>query len=724
VTSRLRPHAPATPRTIGVDTGGTFTDLVLLEADGPKFEKLSSTPLEPARAVLEGVARLIGPSLAGLADAHVVHGTTVALNALLTGQIARTAFVTNAGFRDLIEIGRQDRPELYALHPRKPEPLVPRELRFEVAQRSWPDPEPGARGLVQVAEPSAPELAALARELRGARVESIAIGLLHAYAEPGIEERVAAALEPLGVPITLSARILREHREYERFSTACVNAALVPRMRSYLRELADSLCGARLSLLQSSGGTLPAALAAGEPVRVLFSGPAGGVVGAARAARQAGFERLVGLDMGGTSTDVSFQDAARRGSPVSTAVRVAGHPVAVPSLDLHTIGCGGGSLVEVDASGVLHVGPRSAGADPGPVAYGRSEQPTTTDAHVLLGHIDAGAFLGGRLTLDRESVRTAFERLGRKLGVAPEAAAQGVLDVARAAMRRAIGVMTLQRGEDPRALPLVAFGGAGGLHAAALAQSLGMRCALVPFGPGVLSALGMAQADAIRDLSESVLAPLARIGPAERRAALQRLAAEGRAQLVDEGFGAREVEIEASLELRYAGQSFEIAIGDSIALGARDPARAFHAEHERLYGYRLEEREIELVNLRVRAAVRRAAPEPASVRARALGHEARAGERPAWFDLAGKPRRIRTPVLDRARLAPGHRFEGPALVEEFSGTTLVPPRWTARVTSGGHLLLASPRDGRGVSAAPRAGRSRGAGSSGPRSQPRSRTGRA
>jgi len=671
--------------TVGVDTGGTFTDLVA-DVDGVvETAKLASTPDDPARAVLEGLARL------GHARGRVVHGTTVALNALLTGRVARTALVTNAGFADVLEIGRQDRPELYALHPVKTPRLVPRELCFEVAQRSWPDPE--GRGLVEVERPSRAELARLRRALARAAPESIAIGLLHAYADPAIEQRVAAALASLGVPLSLSAALHREYREVERLSTAVVNAALVPCVARYLEHLAGALGRRRLELLQSTGGTLPAAQAAREPVRVLLSGPAGGVVGAARAAREAGHARMVGLDLGGTSADVSTYDHGARTGLAREPLAIAGHVVAAPSLDIHTIGCGGGSLLRVER-GVLQVGPESAGADPGPVAYGRSDEPTLTDAHVLLGHVASGAFLGGALELDHDGVARAFERLASKLGVRPLEAAQGALEVARASMRRALGVMTMQRGQDPRGVPLVAFGGGGGLHAAALAGGLGMPEALVPRGPGVLSAWGMTQADALQDLSASVLAPLSRVAPSERAALARELAREGRARLRAAGHAARAIQVEVALALRYEGQSFELEVPDGLRPGpsARLVER-FHAEHARLYGWRLDDAEVELVHLRVRTLVRRPWRAPRKARPRPAPRSAVLGERALHFALpaAASKRRagLRVPRYDRARLAPGHRFEGPALVEEYSGTTLVPPGWSVEVAPGAHLRLRS-----------------------------------
>ena len=664
--------------TIGVDTGGTFTDLVRTNGEELRAEKLPSTPDDPSRAVLEGIGRLGGADRLG----EVVHGTTVALNALLTGRFARAALVVNEGFLDLIEIGRQARPELYALHPVKQPAMVPRELRFELAQRSWPAPADGAPAggeLLTERSPSRAELDELARKIRRSRAESIAICLLHAYADPSIEERVADALRPLGLPITCSASILREYREYERFSTACANAVLVPVVARYLARLSGGLGDVRLSILQSSGGSLPAERAATEPARVLLSGPAGGVVGAARAARQAGLERIVTLDMGGTSTDVAFHNTGAHLEDSVATAEVAGAPIGLPALDIHTIGCGGGSLVHLDAGGILHVGPRSAGADPGPVCHGRGDQLTVTDAHVLLGHIASGEFIGGRLELDVDGVTRAFELLAGRLGVTPRRAALAVLEVARAAMRRAVGVETMQRGHDPKDLPLVAFGGAGGLQAAALAEGLGLPGALVPTLPGCLSAYGMATADAISDHSRTWLAPLAQVGSRARRGVLRELARAGREELCAAGHAARRIEFEYSLDLRYRGQSFELSVPETFD---RRVGEAFGERHERLYGWRLDAGEVELVNLRARASVRREEVRAAKPRARSLPARARVGER--MVELGGERR---VPVLDRSALGPGVRFEGPALVEEFSGTTIVPPGWAVRVTAGGHLWM-------------------------------------
>ena len=684
-------------RTIGVDTGGTFTDLVAVDGEGGiQVAKVPSTPADPAQAILRGLA-----DLGGLRPGdRIVHGTTVALNALLTGRTARVAFVTSRGFRDLIEVARQERPDIYALEPRTPLPLVARALRFEVKARIWPTLEGARNGesrapslaFDMVEEPSDEELAHLVRELEGAGVESVAVGLLHSWADRSLEEKIGAALEELQVPITLSGVLLPEHREVERFSTALVNAALAPIMGRYLESLSEQLGAQDFSILQSSGGTLAVERAAREPVRVILSGPAGGVVGASAAAAEAGFDAFVGLDMGGTSTDVAFHRAGRgeaffEASKPTEVVRIGGHPVAVPTLDIHTIGCGGGSLVHVDAGGVLHVGPDSAGADPGPVAYGRSTRPTLTDAHVFLGHIAPGNFLGGALELDLDAVQRAFEAVGKQLGVSAVRAAQGVLEVARAAMQRAIGVMTMQRGKDPAGLPLVAFGGAGGLQAAALAGALRMRAAVIPTHPGALSAAGMTRARGLADRAHTVLEPLS-LWPAERRRTLQEdLARAARGDLSGGGSGADAVSIEQALELRYRGQSFEVRVPESARV-----EEVFGATHERLFGYRLDQHEVELVCLRVRASVAHEseplpAPEP-----RPLPETAVLGTRLAWFGESDRARKIETRIIDRALLEAGHHFEGPALVEEYSGTTLVPPAWRADVAPGGHLVLkgASP----------------------------------
>jgi len=657
-------------RTIGVDTGGTFTDLVLNEDGELRAEKLSSTPADPSRAVIEGTTRLGGAGGGG----EVVHGTTVALNALLTGDTAPVALVTNRGFRDLIEIGRQDRPELYALHPVKPDALVTRERRFEVGQRSFPN---GA-DLVHEATPTAKELDALARSIKRSGARSIAVCLLHSYADPSIERHIADHLAQLDLPITCSAELLPAHREFERYSTALVNAALVPRVQQYLERLGAALDVDRLSVLQSSGGTLPAARAALEPARVILSGPAGGVVGAARAAREAGLESIVTLDMGGTSTDVAFHAAHGRLEDAVSCASVAGHPIGLSSLDIHTIGCGGGSIVRIDAGGILRVGPESAGADPGPACYGRGGPLTVTDAHLFLGHLAPGSFLGGAMELDAESTTLGFAELAKVLGTKPRRAAEAVLEVARAAMRRAVGVMSMQRGKDPSQLGLVAFGGAGGLQAAALADALGLAGALVPRLPGCLSAFGMAHAGATCDHSAAMLAPLSDWKPSKRKPLFAQLARDVKTELTGAGYAAKRIEYEYGLDLRYEGQSFELTLPETGSALEAD----FHARHEERYGWRLADRAVQLVQARVRGNVRRPETEPVGGRKRPAPRSAQRGTRASALGDGAH-----VPVVDREALAPGHWLAGPAVLEEYSGTTLVPAGWRAEVRPGSHLWL-------------------------------------
>ena len=656
---------------IGADTGGTFTDLIFVRGDEVQAVKVHSTPSDPSMGVLNGLSVFDGaPGI------ELVHGSTVGLNAMLTGEVSPTALVTNEGFRDLIEIGRQDRPELYALHPEKPASLVERRRRFEIKQRAFPVED----GTLEItAKPSKRALKDLVQRVRRSGAKSVAICLLHSYADPEMEEEVARPFREAGFAVTCSAQLLKEHREFERFSTATANASLVPIVSAYLERLAEKIGDRPLSVMQSSGGAFPASQAAREPVRTLFSGPAGGVVGAARAAAESGHEEVVTLDMGGTSTDVAFHSSKAGLEEAVNDTKVAGHPIGTPALDLHTIGCGGGSIVRVDAGGVLRVGPESAGAQPGPVCYGSGAELTVTDAHVMLGHLRPGAFLGGQLPLDTAAVKSGFQALGKELGVSPRLAAEGVLAVARATMRRAVGVMTMQRGRDQRQLPLVAFGGAGGLHAAALAASLDQPGALIPRHPGALSAWGMAHADAVQDRSCTVLGDLSDWPRRRRREVFQELSNEAAQALREAGYSKRSIQAEHRLDLRYEGQSYELALSE----GSReDAAERFHELHEARYGWALEDTKIELVHLRARALSQRPMPAFRKVAAKPLPASAILGTQRASFGGLCSAR-----LIDREALPEGVRFTGPAIIEEYSGTTLLPPGWTASLTAGRHIWL-------------------------------------
>jgi N-methylhydantoinase A/oxoprolinase/acetone carboxylase beta subunit len=632
---------------IGVDAGGTFTDFVVLYDDG-RLEsfKLRSNPRSPAKVILAGLEQ----AAANQKRVDVVHGSTVATNALLERKGARTAFVTTAGFEDLLEIGRQNRPELYNLTPIPRRPLIPRELCFGVHERVYHDGTVARR-------PTAAELKRLATRLKRAGVRSIAICFLHAY-QNAVNERavitsIKTALKQTGVYVCASHDVSPEFREYERSSTTAVNAYVGPLMEEYLADL-ERARRFRIAIMQSNGGFLSAGDASRHAVRTVLSGPAGGVVGAMETARHSGFRKILGFDMGGTSTDVSLADGAAR---ETTEASIDGFPIRVPMLDIHTVGAGGGSIARVDAGGLLRVGPESAGADPGPACYGSGTEPTVTDAHVVLGRIQS--LLGGGMRIDADRAATAVGLVSRRLKIDLAAAAAGILRVANSNMERAIRVVSVERGYDPREFALVAFGGCGGLHACEIAEQLGIRSVIVPQYAGALSALGMLMADAVRDYAAGVLG---HDNFEETFAALEKRARR-------ESPGAR---IERSADLRYRGQSYELNVP------WKSPERAFHREHARIYGYSLPKRGVEVVTIRVRARVTLAKPRIV----RPTRRKGAAMLRRVW--ISGSWRRV--PVWDRQQLAK-IPVSGPALVLDYGSTTLVPPGWRFRVDLAGNLLM-------------------------------------
>jgi N-methylhydantoinase A/oxoprolinase/acetone carboxylase beta subunit len=563
---------------IGIDTGGTFTDFALWDGQRCVTHKVRSTPADPAQAILQGLGEL--PQAAGAAE--IVHGSTVATNALLERKGARTAFVTTAGFEDLLLIGRQNRRELYNLFAAAPSRLAQAELSFGLPERTLYD------GSIHTAlDPAAAE--DLARKLYELGVESCAVCLLHSYANGAHEscfaEKLTACWAAAGreAPfISLSHEVLPEYREYERAATTLVNAYVSPLMGRYLGRLAEKLGGARLRVLQSNGGSISPAAASRSAVHTVLSGPAGGVLGAAAVARAAGFERIISFDMGGTSTDVSLYDG---GFTHTTETTLGDFPIRVPMLDIHSVGAGGGSIAWLDSAGALRVGPHSAGAQPGPACYGEGEDITVTDANLALGRIDPARFLGGRMRLDAGRCRHFLERFAGRLGVSAEQAARAIVNVANSNMERAIRKVSVERGHDPREFALLSFGGAGAQHACELAERLEIPAVIVPRHAGVLSALGMLVADCVRDYSQSVLAKSAAGAFAE----LEARAAE---EFADEGFP--EVVYERFVDLRYRGQSYEITL-------PWQQREKFDELHRRLYGYDHHGREVEQVTARVKA---------------------------------------------------------------------------------------------------------------------------
>jgi N-methylhydantoinase A len=647
---------------LGVDVGGTFTDLVVLRGGELRTAKVPSTPSDQSEGVLAAVE---AAAVEGSALAAFAHGMTVATNALLERRGARVALVTTAGFRDVLEIARQNRPALYDLTAARPPALVPRELRFCVRERMGPDGE-----LEPLDEDSLAEAVAAVRD---ADVEAVAVCLLFAFLHSEHERAVGEALRAqLDVHVSLSSEVLPEFREYERFATTTADAYLTPRLSRYLQRLAEKAEAVGLPtplVMQSSGGVIDLGDAARRAAACVLSGPAGGVVGAAHAAAAGGFEDVLTFDMGGTSTDVApVLDGVAQ---TTTESVVAGIPLRLPMVDVHTVSAGGGSIAWADSGGVLRVGPRSAGAEPGPAAYGAGgEDPTVTDADLFLGYLEDGATLGGEVILRRELAEQALTRLGDALGLDAEQAALGVVRVANTEMTRALRVISVQRGLDPRRFALVAFGGAGGMHACALADELGITTIVVPRAAGVLSALGLAISDVRRDYVEPLPGALDDVDESRLEEAFA--AMEERA-----GQDLDDPERRRGADLRYRGQSFELTVpaDDAAALAAR-----FHDAHERRYGYRMEGEPVELVSARLTATVVVDRPELREEGAEGGGPK---GERRACFD--GEWPEV--PVFDRAAMGAGSELDGPALIEFGEATSVVAPHWSGRVDDAGNLVL-------------------------------------
>ena len=675
---------------IAIDTGGTFTDCVWVEGGRLKTLKVFSTPDDPSRAIAEALNK-IGAE----AGATLLHGTTVGTNALLQRKGARVALITTSGFEDVIEIGRQARPRLYDFFFDRIPPLVARDMRFGVKERIDSEGQ-------ELERPDEEELARVRAAVLRAQPDAIAISLLFSFANPKHEARVAAAVADLGKPLSVSHQILPEFREYERTSTVVVNAYLQPLMQSYMERLAERVeqlrngelgngAGSRrdrprsrIFVMQSSGGITALESAAREPVRTVLSGPAGGLVGAAAMAARSGFVKILSFDMGGTSTDVAaVQGEVHAGGQAE----VAELPVGVPMLEIHTVGAGGGSLARFDAGGLLRVGPESAGADPGPICYGRGTQPTVTDANLLMGRLRPDRFLGGEFTLDVERARRTTSEWLTKQGsrLSLEQFSAGVVRVVNANMERALRVVSIERGYDPREFALVAFGGAGGLHACELAEALAIPTVIIPARPGALSAFGILVSDVVKDFSRTLLWRFGRRLPhVELQKEFRKLEATAKKEFAAERWqGAPHYE--RSLDLRYRGQGYEL----NVPAGG-DVAARFHEEHQRRYGYHHAGRELELVTLRLRARLRTPQPKlgeqqtKRNQRTVVASRTSPVERAPVFFHE--KP--TLTPVFEREALLPDHIIRGPAIVTEYSATTVIPPGKTFRVDRAGSLLIA------------------------------------
>ncbi|HEY6076006.1 MAG TPA: hydantoinase/oxoprolinase family protein [Gaiella sp.] len=688
---------------LAIDIGGTFTDATLIdeETGAVSIAKVLSTPADPSLGFMAAAERILAESDVAAADVHfVVHATTVATNAIIEGTIARGGFVTTEGFRDLLEIQRQTRPTLYDTRFEKTPPLVPRDRAFGVRERLGP----GGEVLTPLDEPSVRDVAAA---LRDARVESVAVCLLHSYVDPAHERRVGEILaeELPGVPISLSSDVAPEFREYLRASTTVINAAIRPVVARYLenieRRLADAGVSAELLVMQSSGGVFGAGAAARKPVFMVESGPAAGVIASANLGSVIGSDDVISFDMGGTTAKVGLIQGGTPsitkdysvGSHASAGVgglSLSGYPVRTPVIDLVEIGAGGGSIAWVDSGGMLRVGPRSAGADPGPVCYRQGgTEPTVTDANVVLGRLNPAYFLGGEIALDVEGARRAIaERCAEPLGLDAVAAANGIVEIANAAMVNALHLISVQRGYDPRDFVLVGFGGAGPVHANAIQRDCEVPTLVVPQAPGIFSATGLLGTDLKRDSSLTLLRPLEDIDVEEIERALTGLEETGAAELDREGLPGERITFVRQVDMRYVGQSFELTI--PLAQGAFDTAQAgalrerFHAEHDRVYGFSAPAEAVELVSLRLTTVGRIEKP-PLRALERFEGTPAPKELRQVFFAEAGGF--VECPIHDRYALGAGASFAGPAVVEELDSTVVVHPGFGLEIDDVGNLLI-------------------------------------
>jgi N-methylhydantoinase A len=655
---------------VGVDIGGTFTDFVTSDKGVLRVHKQLSTPQNPAEALLNGLNVLTRQKLSQVHQ--VAHGSTVATNAILERKGSRIALITTQGFRDVLFIGRQNRPDVYALHPSIPTPLVAREDCYEVPERL------DFKGnVLQALDKSA--LTPLLIQLKKGAYDAIAVCLLYSFINPAHEQLIRDAIVERQMlqawQIALSSDVLPEFREYERASTVALEAYVRPIMTRYIQHLRQQLpAKTSLSIMKSDGGVIQANRIQERAVQTALSGPAAGVMGAFHLAKLAGYERIITLDMGGTSTDVALCDGDIR---YATHNQIDGLPLRARMLDIETIGAGGGSLARIDAGGALRVGPQSAGAMPGPVAYGRGgTQPTVTDANLLLGRLDPQHFLDGSMALDIEATQHTMQPLAEKIGRDIYATSQGITDIANTAIERAVRRVSVERGHDPRQFVLVAFGGAGPLHACAVAEKLDMTTVLIPRHPGVLCALGLLVSDVQVDHSRPILTRATRNTIAQIRAMQAELLSVGRDELRQEGIADKQMKFRITLDIRYSGQAYELNIpfeGDIIA--------NFHQAHRLAYGHALEGRDIEIVTMRLQAI---GFIEKPTFRPQALGTSDATS---ATIGTKNTPLGNNITLYQREKLTHGMQWRGESLVFQLDSTVYIPPNWQARVDAYENLIL-------------------------------------
>jgi len=645
---------------LGVDTGGTFTDFVFIGDNGVQTHKVLSTPGSPEKAILQGIKEL-GIDKPNLL---IVHGSTVATNAVLEGKGVRCCFITNTGMTDMLTIGRQARKELYHLNPAVKEPPVPKEHCLEVSGRL------SAKG-ERVESLKEDDLLSLHKTLKEIAPQAVAINCLFSFLDDEDECRIEAIV-PDGIMVSRSSLVLPEYKEYERGMATWLNAYVGPLVKGYLDRLASSVNAKSVSVMQSSAGTIAANQAGDQAVRMLLSGPAGGLMGALYIGKLAGYERLLTLDMGGTSTDVSLLDGE---ISLTSEGEIAGYPVAVPMVDMHTIGAGGGSIARVDEGGLLCVGPESAGAYPGPVCYGQGgHNVTVTDANLYLGRISPDHFLGGAMSLTVDACNAAVEQLAKSLDCPPKRAAEGVIELANEHMARALRVISIQRGIDPAPYALMTFGGAGSLHVCALADALQIKTAIVPVNSGVLSAFGMLAAPKSRELSKSLVGELSSISIALMQKNFLEMIERGTAELLEEGVPQHKTTVNHTVDLRYVGQSYTLRVP---WLTKQQAMEEFHQLHEKRFGHQLE-LPVELVNLRASITADVAKPTMDKLTERKQGSIDKQ-------NLGDEGAGIR--VIQRQQLHANDKLVGEALIVETVATTYLAPGWRCKVDSLGNLLL-------------------------------------
>lgn len=656
---------------IGVDTGGTFTDFVISIGGKIAIRKIPSTPENPSIAILKGIKELLN----SFPPPIVIHGTTVATNSLLERKGGRIALITTRGFEDILFIGRQTRRRLYSLRGETRVPLLNRQLCFGIEERT------SASGKVEKKVILA-GLRKVIEKIIKSKAETVAVSLINSYADSSNEKIVSRELKKKKIMVSVSSEILPEHREYERTATTAVNAYLMPVISRYLKDLMKKMRRAELRIMQSNEGYISPAKAKSEPIRTAFSGPAGGVVGAFHLARAAGFQNIITFDMGGTSTDVSLIESEIRRTNESL---IGDFPIRIPIIDIHSIGAGGGSIAHLDRGGSLRVGPQSAGADPGPACYGRGSFPTVTDANLVLGRLVPEFFLGGRMKIFTEKSREALENLAGKIKKTALETAVGIVEIANASMEKAIRVISIERGFDPRNFALFSFGGAGGMHAADIASHLKIPKVIVPKNAGVLSAFGLLLTDSVKDYSRSILKAVEKTSREELEKHFEELREKSLKGMQGEGFRKDEVRIYPFLDLRYLGQSYEITIPYKVESTSGSSFVAdFHQAHRKLYSYHHEQRPVEIVNIRVKAVgagkkirlkrlpLKGKNPERAFVKKQSIHHN-------------GKT--YQAAVFNKSLLVPGNRLSGPALIVDSESTTFLPPSYGLGVDGFLNLII-------------------------------------